>query len=85
MNKLDGNAPLTPKILGQFLLHLLLIGFRRMVLFVVVIGAWGLLNATQIGFLQTIAPFVGIFLAFVVYSMFLRKPRPKIATSEPPN
>lgn len=81
MYNIDGNAPLTPKILGQFLLNLLLIGFRRMVLFGVVAGTWALLNATQVGFLQTIAPFAGIALAFVAYTFLFRKPKAVAPTS----
>ncbi len=82
MKNIDGNKPLTLKILGEFILQLFLIGFRRMVLFLVVFLTWGLLNATNVGFLQTIAPFVGIALALVVYIMFLRKPRALVKQPE---
>jgi hypothetical protein len=41
MNNIDGNKPLTLKILGQFLLQLLLIGFRRIVLLVLFLELGG--------------------------------------------
>jgi hypothetical protein len=84
MNNIDGNAPLSFKIIGQFLVHIFLIGFRRIVLFLVVAGTWGLLNATQVGFLQTIAPFVGIALGFVAYRVLLRKPKPLVSSAVKP-
>jgi hypothetical protein len=82
MKNIDGNKPLTLKILGEFVLQLFLIGFRRMVLFLVVFPTWGILNATNVGFLQTIAPFVGIALALVVYIVFLRKPQSVVKPPE---
>jgi hypothetical protein len=84
MNNIDGNAPLTFKILGQFLLHILLIGFRRMVLFLVVAGSWALLNATQVSFLQNIAPFVAIALGFVAYRVLFNKPKPPVVSAIKP-
>ena len=65
MEKPDLSQNISFKSLGVLFGYMFKVWVRRMVMFGVIAGTWGLLNATEIGFLKTIAPFAAFGLALV--------------------
>ena len=77
MEKPDLSQNISFKSLGVLFGYMFKVWVRRMVMFGVIAGTWGLLNATEIGFLKTIAPFAAFGLALVVWIVFFGRLKPK--------